>query len=211
MVIIISAGGTCKEYEALRVAGQVDWPRLCPTCGGALTIHAWKDRIVKKESLEGYMERAAREHILVPKLCCAQPECTQRCHTVLPSFVPPGKQFVQEVRQQALDLAAAGVTLYAVGKRLCLSVQIVKYWLRQAARVAPELAGRLWAAVRRHEPEATLPVPPAGESPWAGIRVAAQALLGAFHRRNLHLPLDPGRTLEFIAVVACQQRWPLRC
>lgn len=211
MVIVISAGTNCKEYEALRVAGQVDWPLLCPTCGSALTFHAWKDRTVKKQSLEVGEERALPEYIVVPKLLCAWPGCTQRCHTVLPSFVPPGKQFMQEVRQQALDLVAAGATLYAIRQRLELSVQIVKYWLRQAARVAPELTGRLWAAVRRHETEAQLPTLPAGGAPWTGIRLAAQALLGALHRRNLDLPLDPGRTLEFIAVVACQQRWSLRC
>lgn len=211
MVIIISAGETCKEYEALRVAEKVDWPRLCPTCGGALTIHDWKDRTVKTRSKEVGEERALPECILVPKLCCGQPDCPQRCHTVLPSFVPPGKQFMQEVREQALDLVAAGVTLYAIRQRLEVSVQTVKYWLRQAARVAPELTGRLWAAVRRHETEAPLPATPAGGRPWAGIRLAAQALLGALHRRNRTLPLDPGRTLEFIAVVACQQRWPLRC
>lgn len=211
MVIVISAGANCKEYEALRLTEQVDWPRSCPTCGGTLTMHAWKDRTVKKQSLEASEERALPEHIWVAKMVCVQPGCTQPGHTVLPSFVPPGKQFMQEVRQEALDLAAAGVTLYAIRQRLALSVQIVKYWLRQAARVGPELTGRLWAAVRRHETEVPLPGLPVGGAPWAGIRLAAQALLGALHRRNRDLPLDPGRTLEFIAVVACQQRWPLRC
>ena len=190
----------------------MDWPRLCPTCGGApLTFHAWKERTVKRQSLEAGEERPAPEYILVPKMRCVGPGCPQCWHTVYPSFVPPGKQFLQGVRQQALDLAAAGATLYAIRQHLVVSVQIAKYWLRQVARVAPELTGRLWAAARRQETEAPLPVPPAGGAPWAGIRLAAHALLTALHRRSLALPLDPGRTLEFIAVVACQQRWPLRC
>lgn len=192
------------------MAQQVDWPRRCPACGGALTFHAWKDRTVKSQSVEAGEERAPPEYILVPRMRCVEPGCPQCWHTVLPSFVPPGKQFLQEVRQQALDLAAAGASLYAIHQHLWLSVQIVKYWLRQVARVAPELTGRLWAAVSRHEME-SLPPAPAGGPAWAGIRLAAHALLGALHRRNLALPLDPGRTLEFIAVVACQQRWPLRC
>jgi hypothetical protein len=211
MVIVISAGQTCKEYEALRVAGQVDWPRLCPTCGGYLTIHAWKDRIVKTESQEIGEARATPEHILVPKLCCSNPDCPQPCHTALPSFIPPQKQFMQVVRQQALDLVEAGATLYAICQRLKLFAGTLKYWLWKVAQVAPELTGRLWGVARRHETEAPLPASSAGCAPWASIRLAAQALLGALRRRNLDLPLDPSRLLEFVAVVISQQRWPLRC
>lgn len=212
MVIIISAGQTCKEYEALQMAGVVEYPRLCPTCGGCLTFLAWKDRIVKKESQEAGEERAAPEYILVARLHCTNPDCTQPCHTVLPSFLAPGKHFMQAVRQQALDLAEAGITRYAICLRLKLSAQTIKYWLSQIARVGPELAGRLWAAVGRHETEVPLSAP-AGRSrtPWGPVRCAAQALLGALHRRNIALPLDPGRMLEFVAVVASHQGWPLRC
>ncbi len=203
-VIVTQAGADGKEYRRLLADDQVPLPKVCPTCNqpGLRRNGFYRRRQVKTTS----PREAPREYPVPPeyidmiKLVCRSPDCHQRHHTILPSFLAPFGQYAQPVRQAALDAVDLGATLYSVAAKLHLFPLLIKRWRLQEEALAklavPKLLAEAQARCAQIVTQATL----SQASPWWRLAQAALLLLAVLLGRDRCCAWTPQRRLEFVYV-----------
>jgi hypothetical protein len=141
IMIIVWLGDSVKEYGARLLQALGRLALLCPVCSGRCHWHGWYHRKVRSE------EGVQFVRVLRVK-CCG----CNRTHVVLPDFLAPHKQYIQQIRESALQACledGAPAERATWGDRV---VATTRRWLRDFKARFYELAGALVSMRMRVSP-----------------------------------------------------------
>lgn len=127
----------------LEAGGRVEVPRpaSCPVCGhGRVTFDGW------------YPRHTRRGRVWIQRVWCTNEGCGLRSHSLLPDVLVSGRVDLASVIGWALEAKVAGHGHRVIAAQLGLPADTVRGWLRRAAVVGSQVAGRLMAVARAAEP-----------------------------------------------------------
>ena len=214
--IVVYAGSNCKEYRERFRSREfllLLLALLCPTCRQpTLALNGfYRNRRVKTTSPVGEVPGEYPEPVgLVDlrRLHCTNPECEQRYHTVLPSFLAPYRQYVNSVRQKVIEALDAGATVYSLAAGLRLFPYLIRRWRRDGEQLASQVAGAVLARVPEINRASLTAAPEKAVSAWGGLVSAALALITTSYR-DFEAQWSKDRLLEFVYLF-CSERRELR-
>ena len=142
-MIVVFLGGSVNEYRAHSLTFLSEITPICPVCEHICHFHGWYQRKVRDD--EGV------HVILVPRVKCVH--CA-KTHIILPDFLSPHKQYIQQVRE---DVVKGALEENMPAEKLpgVQAVSTSRRWIRKFRSMCSDLAGALTSIRMRLHPWTT--------------------------------------------------------
>ena len=142
-MIVVFLGGSVNEYRAHSLTFLSEITPICPVCEHICHFHGWYKRKVRDD--EGV------HVILVPRVKCVHCDKT---HIILPDFLSPHKQYIQQVRE---DVVKGALEENMPAEKLpgVQAVSTSRRWIRKFRSMCSDLAGALTSIRMRLHPWTT--------------------------------------------------------
>lgn len=142
-MIVVFLGGSVNEYRAHSLTFLSEITPICPVCEHICHFHGWYQRKVRDD--EGV------HVILVPRVKCVHCDKT---HIILPDFLSPHKQYIQQVRE---DVVKGALEENMPAEKLpgVQAVSTSRRWIKKFRSMCSDLAGALTSIRMRLHPWTT--------------------------------------------------------